>query len=201
MLVLHAGETVTAPGLADVLWGDDQPRNPANALQVQISYLRKQLGADAPLQPIVTRPGGYSLNIEREQIDAYRFERVVRATSRSTHTGRDEILIALGELEDALTLWRGDALADVMGEPFAIGDAARFQDLRLVAVGLRHELVGELTALIGEHPLREQLHEQLLVALYRSGRQADALRAYDHTRTLLLEELGIDPGPRLQELH
>ena len=210
MLVLHAGETVSASGLADVLWGDDQPRNPANALQVQISYLRKQLAADASLQPIVTRPGGYSLNIEREQIDAYRFERVVRATSRSTPTGRDEILIALGELDDALTLWRGDALADVTGEPFAIGEAARLQDLRLVALELRHdlmlalgrhhEIVGELTALIGEHPLREQLHQQLLVALYRSGRQADALRAYDHTRTLLLEELGIDPGPRLQEL-
>ncbi|MEO8267260.1 MAG: BTAD domain-containing putative transcriptional regulator [Ilumatobacteraceae bacterium] len=210
MLVLHAGETVSASGLADVLWGDDQPRNPANALQIQISYLRKQIGGGTSLQPIVTRPGGYSLNIEREQIDAYHFERVVRATSRSTPTSREELLVGLGELDDALMLWRGDALFDVTGEPFALGEAARLQELRLVALELRHdlmltlgrhhELVGELTALIGEHPLREQLHEQLLVALYRSGRQADALRAYDHTRTLLLEELGIDPGPRLQEL-
>lgn len=210
MLVLHAGETMSASRLADALWGDDPPRNPANALQIQISYLRKQLGAEGSVQPIVTRPGGYSLNIEREQIDAHRFEQVVRATSRSTHAGRNDILIALGELDEALTLWRGEALADVTGEPFAIGEAARLQDLRLVALELRHdlmlaigrhhELVGELSALIGEHPLREQLHEQLLVALYRSGRQADALRAYDRTRTLLLEELGIDPGPRLQEL-
>jgi predicted ATPase/DNA-binding SARP family transcriptional activator len=210
MLVLHAGETVSASRLADALWADDPPRNPANALQIQISYLRKQLGAEGSLQPIVTRPGGYSLNIEREQIDAYRFEQVVWETSRSTHAGRNDILIALGDLDDALTLWRGEALADVTGEPFAIGEAARLQDLRLVALELRHdlmlalgrhnELVGELSALIGEHPLREQLHEQLLVALYRSGRQADALRAYDRTRTLLLEELGIDPGPRLQEL-
>lgn len=210
MLVLHAGEVVSASGLAEVLWADDQPRNPANALQIQVSYLRKQLGAEGSLQPIVTRPGGYSLNIKREQVDAYRFEQVVRAASRSTRTGRDEILMTLEELDDALTLWRGDALADVTGEPFAVGEAARLGDLRLVALELRHdlmlalgrhhELVGELTALVGEHPLREQLHEQLLVALYRSGRQADALRAYDHTRTLLLEELGIDPGPRLQEL-
>ncbi|MDP1794294.1 MAG: BTAD domain-containing putative transcriptional regulator [Acidimicrobiales bacterium] len=210
MLVLHAGETVSASRLADALWDDDPPRNPANALQIQISYLRKQLTAEGSLQPIITRPGGYSLNIEREQIDAYRFEQVVRATSRSTRTSRDEILIALGELDDALTLWRGDALADVTGEPFAMGEAARLQDLRLVALELRHELmltlgrhhelVGELTAMVGEHPLRERLHEQLLVALYRSGRQSDALRAYDHTRTHLLEELGIDPGPRLQEL-
>lgn len=210
MLVLHAGQTVSASGLADVLWGDDQPRNPANALQVQVSYLRKQLGVGTSVQPIVTRPGGYSLNIGREQIDAHRFERVVRAVSRSTHTGRDEKLIALRDLDDALTLWRGDALADVIGEPFSVGEAARLQELRLVALELRHdlmlalgrhhELVGELTALTGEHPLREQLHQQLLVALYRSDRQADALRAYDHARTLLLEELGIDPGPRLQEL-
>jgi predicted ATPase/DNA-binding SARP family transcriptional activator len=201
---------VSASGLADVLWGDDQPRNPANALQVQISYLRKQLGADAPVQPIVTRPGGYALDVERDQIDAYRFERAVRAASRSAPTDRDEMLVALGELDDALTLWRSDALADVIGEPFAIGATARLEELRLTALELRHdlmlalgrhhELVGEITALIREHPLREQLHEQLLVALYRCGRQADALRAYDHARTHLLEELGIDPGPRLQEL-
>ena len=130
--------------------------------------------------------------------------------SRSSLTDRDEMLIALGELDDALALWRGDALADVTGESFAIGEAARLDELRLVGLELRHdlmlglgrhhELVGELIALIREHPLREQLHEQLLVALYRSGRQADALRAYDQTRTLLLEELGIDPGPRLQDL-
>lgn len=210
VLLLHAGETVSASALADVLWGDDQPRNPANALQIQISYLRKQLGADATVQPIVTQPGGYALAIERDQIDAHRFERSVRAASRSSPTDREEMLVALGELDDALALWRGDALADVTGEPFAIGEAARLEELRLTAfelrhelmlgVGRHHELAGELSALISEHPLREQLHEQLLVALYRSGRQADALRAYDHARVHLLEELGIDPGPRLQEL-
>ena len=193
-----------------MLWGDDQPRNPANALQIQISYLRKQLAADAPTQPIVTRPGGYSLTSSASR-STRTASSALCGRRRDRHAREhDEILIALGELDDALALWRGDALADVTGEPFAIGEAARLHDLRLVALELRHdlmlglgrhhELVGELTALIGEHPLREQLHEQLLVALYRSGRQADALRAYDHTRTLLLEELGIDPGPRLQEL-
>ena len=209
-LLLRPGETVSASALADVLWGDAQPRNPSNALQIQISYLRKQLGRLAPTQPIVTRPGGYALDVEREQIDAHRFERVVRHTSRSESRDRTEMLEALHELESALALWRGDALADVTGEAFAMGEAARLEDLRLVAIELRndlllrlgqhHELVGELSLLVRDHPLRERFHEQLLVALYRSGRQADALRAYERARTQLIEELGVEPGPALREL-
>lgn len=209
-LLLRPGETVSASGLADVLWGDDQPRNPANALQIQISYLRKQLGRLAETQPIVTRPGGYALDVERDRIDAHRFERTVLRVSRSESRDRTEISDALHELEGALALWRGDALADVTGEGFAIGEAARLEELRLVAIEIRNdlllrlgrhqELVGELSLLIRDHPLRERLHEQLLVALYRSGRQADALRAYERARTQLIEELGVEPGPELREL-
>ena len=120
------------------------------------------------------------------------------------------MLETLHELEAALALWRGDALADVTGEVFAMGEAARLEELRLVAIELRndlllrlgqhHELVGELSLLIRDHPLRERFHEQLLVALYRSGRQADALRAYERARTQLIEELGVEPGPGLREL-
>jgi predicted ATPase/DNA-binding SARP family transcriptional activator len=209
-LLLRPGETVSASALADVLWGDAPPRNPSNALQIQVSYLRKQLGRLAPTQPLLTRPGGYALDVERDQIDAHRFERVVRQVSRSESRDRTEMSEALHELEEVLALWRGDALADVTGEPFAMGEAARLEDLRLVAIELRndlllrlgqhHELVGELSLLIRDHPLRERLHEQLLVALYRSGRQADALRAYERARTQLVEELGVEPGPALREL-
>ena len=210
-LLLRPGETVSAAALADILWGDDQPRNPANALQMQVSYLRKQLGRVAPTQPIVTRPGGYSLVVDRDQIDAHRFEAGVRTAARSPGDDRIEILETLDRLEGALALWRGEALADVAGEPFALGEIARLEELRLVGIELRndlllelgrhHEVVGEISALIREHPLRERLHEQLLLALYRSGRQADALRAYDRARSRLVEELGIEPGPAMRELH
>ena len=209
-LLLRPGETVSTSALADVLWGDDQPRNPSNALQIQISYLRKQFGRLASTQPIVTRPGGYALDIEREQVDAHRFEHVVRHVSRSANHDRTEMSETLEELEAALALWRGDALADVTGEAFAIGEAARLEELRLGAVELRndlllrlgqhHELVGELVLLVRDHPLRERFHEQLLTALYRSGRQADALRAYERARTQLIEELGVEPGPDLRDL-
>jgi len=211
VLILHAGDTVGTATLMDVLWGDNLPSNPANSLQIQISYLRKRLSSDGNAQPIVTRPGGYALLIEPDQIDARRFESAVRSASRSAPSNRDEMLLTLGELDDALALWRGDVLADVSDEPFAVGESARLDELRLVAFELRHdlllalgrhqELVGELLALVAAHPLREQLHEHLLLALYRCGRQAEALRAYDQARNQLLEELGIDPGPRLQELY
>lgn len=210
-LLLRPGETVSATALADILWGDNQPRNPANALQIQISYLRKQLGKVAATQPIVTRPGGYSLVVDRDQIDAHRFEALVRTAGRTPGHDRIEMLETLDRLEGALALWRGDALADVTGEPFAMGEIARLEELRLDGIELRHDLllelgrhqevVGELSALIREQPLRERLHEQLLLALYRSGRQADALRAYDRARARLVEELGVEPGPALRDLH
>lgn len=209
-LAMRPGETVTTDALMDTLWGDDQPVNPANALQTQVSYLRKRLATHAATQPIVTRPGGYSLDVARDTVDAHRFEQAVRSVSRVESWDAGSRRDALDLIDAALGLWRGAALADATGEEFAIAEAARLEELRLAAFELRHdlalelgqhrEIVGDISALIAEHPLREKLHEQLMLALYRSGRQADALRAFENARLLLADQIGIDPGPELREL-
>ena len=209
-LLLHVGDTVRSDVLADVLWGDQQPANPANALQTQISYLRRQLAAHATTQPIVTRPGGYTVDIDRETVDAHRFDRIVHSAASLLSQPAPDPTTALETLDGALIWWRGEALEDVAGEPFAIGEAGRLEELRLTAIELRHdaalllgrhrEVAGDLAALVQEHPLREKLHEQLMLALYRSGRQAEALRAFAFARERLVDELGIEPGPDLQDL-
>ena len=212
-LILRAGETVRGDTLVELLWGDAQPRDPSNALQVQVSYLRKQLGsADPPAGHLIeTRPNGYALAARSEQIDANRFEGLVRAAEAfQAAGGASNLERALDSLDAALALWRGDALVDVAGEGFAMGELTRLTEARwaasearndvLLALGRHRELVGELSRLVDENPLRERFHEQLMLALYRSGRQADALRAYDCARDLLLDELGLDPGPGLQHL-
>lgn len=197
----------------EVLWGADQPRNPANALQIQISYLRKTLssGSAAAGQPIITQPGGYTLEIEPDAIDAVRFERLLANASPGALVQSDAMVDAqLRAVDEALALWRGEALSDVAGEPFAQGTATRLEEMRwsareqridlLLAVGRHREAVGELGALVSEQPLRERFHEQLVLALYRCGRQADALRAFETARSTLVDELGLDPGPTLQAL-
>jgi len=208
-LVLRAGETVTADALVDLLWGDDFPQNPANALQVQISYLRRTLEQGCGTQPIVTRAGGYSLDVAHDRIDTHRFEALVRDARSAIAEGRD-LTGVLDLVDRALGLWRGEALADLPLDAFR-GDATRLTELRwetiearnevLLALGRHHEAVGDLVRLTDEQPLRERWHEQLVLALYRAGRQADALRAFDKARSLLVEELGIEPGERLQNLH
>ena len=212
-LLLRPGETVSADWLMETLWGDAQPRNPANALQIQVSYLRRTLAAGSVDggQPIVTRPGGYSLDIDPQSVDAAVFERRIHTASAPDHETSDDVLRAcLAEVDDALALWRGDALADVIGEPFAQAAIARLEEARwtahelrmdlLLGLGRHREAVGDLGVLTAQQPLRERFHEQLMVALYRSGRQADALRAYEAARDTLREELGLDPGPALQAL-
>ncbi|MGI8938389.1 MAG: AfsR/SARP family transcriptional regulator [Iamia sp.] len=213
-LLLRARETVAASSLMELLWGDDQPRNPANALQIQISYLRKTLssGSASAAQPIVTRPGGYALDIEPDAVDAVRFERLLADASLATPVGSDDAMVddQLLAIEEALALWRGDALSDVAGESFALGTATRLEEMRwsaheqridlLLTLGRHREAVGELGTLVSEQPLRERFHEQLVLALYRCGRQADALRAFDSARSTLVDELGLDPGPALQAL-
>jgi len=206
-LVLRAREVVSASALAELVWADDQPKNPANALQLQVSYLRKRLGGGSPGQPIVTRPGGYVLVVDDDDIDACRFERLVRDAA---HLTPPDPIASLDLYETALNLWRGMAYADVDGEPFVIGEATRLEEMRLSALeerndmlltlGRHAELVGELSGLVNEHPLRERLQGQLFLALYRAGRQADALRAFSRARTVLVDELGIDPGPDLRRL-
>jgi predicted ATPase/DNA-binding SARP family transcriptional activator len=213
-LLLRARDTVSASSLMELLWGDDQPRNPANALQIQISYLRKTLssGSVSAGQPIVTRPGGYALDIEADAVDAVRFERLLADASPAARVRSDEAMVdaQLLAIDEALALWRGEALADVAGESFAQGTATRLEEMRwsahehridlLLTIGRHREVVGELRTLVSEQPLRERFHEQLVLALYRCGRQADALRAFETARSTLVDELGLDPGPALQAL-
>lgn len=193
LLLTRPNEVVSTDRLIDELWGTEPPRTAANTLQYYVSQLRKLLGADR----IATRPPGYSILIERGELDLERFESLLQQGDADS-------------LHEALALWRGPALADFAYEPFAREEIVRLEELRLVAVekridadleGGRHaELVGELEKLIAQHPLRERLRGQLMLALYRAGRQADALAAYQTARSALVEELGIEPGPALQEL-
>ncbi len=204
LLVLHRGEPVSAERLIDVLWGDGQAANPANALQAQIGQLRRILGADA----IVTSEAGYALPISAADVDVIRFEQLVAKGRRLAEEG--EAGLASAALGEALSLRRGEPLAEFAYAGFADTERAHLDELTLVAVearagadlvlGRHEELAGQLEALCREHPLRERLWELLMVSLYRSGRQSEALRAYAAIRDRLVEELGIDPGPALREL-
>jgi predicted ATPase/DNA-binding SARP family transcriptional activator len=206
-LLVHAGRVVAADRLIEDLWGDDLPGNPANTLQGRVSALRRALGpAGAGL--VVTRPPGYAVEAGPEQVDAGRFERLVAEAEAAAPA---EPPRATRLLAEALGLWRGAALAEFADRPWAQAEAARLEELRLaatealvelrLAAGGHAGLVGELEALVAANPTRERPRGQLMVALYRSGRQADALRVYSETRAVLAEELGIDPSPELQRLH
>ena len=201
VLLTRANEVVSRDRLIDELWGEQPPKAATNALQYHVSRLRKTLPrADA----IVTRPPGYVIRVAPEELDLLRFETLVEEARRSPPERAAQLL------RDALGLWRGPALADLADEPFARAEILRLEELRLTAIEHRleadlalgggAELVGELEALVREHPLREQLRAQLMLALYRSGRQAEALDVYRETRSLLVGELGIEPGPALREL-
>ena len=178
---------------------------------MQISRLRKALAGEAgdgSAGVVVTRERGYELALDPERLDAHRFERLVAEGRSELAAGRPERAVAA--LEEALSLWRGAPLAELAYEPFAQREIARLDDLRVaaleqlieakLALGGHAEVVGQLEALIGEHPYRERLRAQLMLALYRSDRQADALQAYQDARRTLVEELGIEPGERLREL-
>ncbi|HEX2374170.1 MAG TPA: BTAD domain-containing putative transcriptional regulator, partial [Actinomycetota bacterium] len=204
-LVVNAGRVVSADRLVEDLWGERPPGNPANTLQGRVSALRRALG---PAGGLVTRPPGYLLEADPERVDASRFEGLV---AEATALGPAEAPRAARLLEEALALWRGAALAEFADQPWARAEAARLEELRLaatealvelrLAAGGHAGLVGELEGLVAAHPTRERLRGQLMVALYRWGRQADALAVYQQTRTVLAEELGIDPSPELQRLH
>jgi DNA-binding SARP family transcriptional activator len=204
LLLLHANEIVPADRLIDELWGTDSPEDAAGALRINVSRLRKALPPDA----LTTRSPGYVLQIEPDALDLHRFERLVDEGRGLLARG----LAADGSerLRDALSLWRGPALVDFAYESFAQAAIARLEEIRLAAVELRidadlalgrhDELVGELEALVAEHPLRERLRGYLMTALYRSGRQAEALEAYQDARRALVDGLGIEPSPALQKL-
>ncbi len=206
LLLVRARETVQAERLADELWGDDLPAGGANALQALVSKLRRALG---PLSgTLVTAAGGYRLDVADEDIDARRFE--AEAARGRAALAEAQIDAAVDALRGALALWRGPPLDGSDDEGILRREATRLDELRWGALedridadlrsGRDVELVGELEQLVGEAPLRERLHGFLMLALYRAGRQAEALRAYQHAREVLGEELGLDPGPELQAL-
>jgi DNA-binding SARP family transcriptional activator len=199
LLALHAGEVVSTDRLIEEIWGGAPPKAAVGSLQNLVSELRKVLGPET----LVTRPPGYVLELDRSSVDAHRFERLVADAqgppdSRAAH------------LRKALALWRGAALADLVFEPFAQGESARLEEMRAAAteelfdaeleLGRHGPLVAELESFVGQHPLRERPRGQLMLALYRSGRQADALEAYRRARETLVDELGIEPSPELQRL-
>jgi predicted ATPase/DNA-binding SARP family transcriptional activator len=204
LLALQRGQPVSADRLIDMLWGDGQAANPANALQAQIGQLRRTFGAAA----IVTSDAGYALDARPDQVDVVRFEQLVREGRRLAADG--ELAPASATLGEALGLRRGEPLAEFAYAGFADAERARLDELTLVAtesragadlgLGRHGELAAELEVLCREHPLRERLWELLIQALYRSGRQAGALRAYAEVRDHLADELGLDPGPALREL-
>ena len=212
LLLLQANQVVSADRLVDALWGEEPPPTASTALQGLVSQLRKALEParepGALARVLVTQPPGYLVRIAPAQLDLHRFERLVEEGSRSLAGGRASEAAKL--LREALGLWRGPALADFAYEAFAQTTIARLEELRLAAVELRidadlalgrhAELAGELDALAREHPLRERFRAQLMLALYRAGRQAEALEAYQEARRALVEELGIDPSPALQRL-
>jgi DNA-binding SARP family transcriptional activator/DNA-binding CsgD family transcriptional regulator len=200
VLLLHANEAVSVDRLVDEIWAERPPARATKLVQGYVSALRKLLGSDR----LVTRGPGYLVRVEPSELDFVEFKRlVVRARSEPPEG-------AARRLREALALWRGPALADVRLEGLALSEAERLNELRLtalldridadLALGRQEELVGELEALIAEHPLRERLRGQLMLALYRAGRQAEALDVYRQTRTMLTEELGIAPSVELQSL-
>ena len=211
LLLVHANETLSTDRLIDELWGERPPATPAKTLQMHISRLRRALGGgatDGSNGMLVTRDRGYVLQLDPELLDAYRFERL--GSQGRTELGVGRPVQAAAALEEALSLWRGPALADLAYEPFAQSEITRLEELHvdahellieaMLALGRHAELVGYLEALIREHPYRERLRGQLMLALYRCDRQAEALQAYQDARSKLVEELAIEPGARLREL-
>ena len=211
LLLVHRNELLPAERLIDELWGEAPPATAAKSLQVHVSQLRKALraaGDAANGDRLVTRGHGYALRVEPDEVDSERFERSLREAQRSLAAG--DARRACARLDEALALWRGDPLSDVAYEPFAQREIARLEELRVVALEVRldaalalgrhGDAVGELEALVRAHPLRERFRAQLMLALYRCGRQADALAAYRDAGELLRDELGIEPGPELREL-
>ena len=206
LLLLDAGHVVSSDRLMEELWGANQPAAGTTALRVRVSQLRKLLkpGGDDVL---VTRPPGYALLVPRDGLDLWRFERALEEGERTLRTNPQR---ALDALTPALAEWRGAPLVDVAHAPFAQAAIVRLEELRASALELRIEaelalgrhatLIGELYALTDQHPLRERLSAQLMTALYRDGRQADALAAYRAARERLVEEIGIEPGPELKAL-
>ena len=208
LLLLNANRVVSIEQLIDELWGDQPPASGAKAVQVRVSQLRKMLAEAGIGELIATRPRGYVVELDVDQLDLSRFERLVAESDVAAAAAEPARSTAL--LRDALALWRGPALAEFTSMPFARAAGARLDELRIgalerrieadLALGRHADLVGELETLVSQYPFRERLRAQLMLALYRSGRQADALDAYRAARRELMDELGLEPSQSLQDL-
>lgn len=199
-LLLQPGHVVSAGRLIDELWGEDPLESARKSLQVRVSGLRRALGPDR----LLIRPSGYAIRVEPDGLDLDRFQRLTGAADEAAPAAASRLL------REALSLWRGPPLADFQAELWALPAVARLEEMRLLALekridadlalGRHADLTGELEALVREHPLRERLRAQLMLALYHAGRQAEALDVYQSTRRALVEELGIEPGQALSDL-
>jgi DNA-binding SARP family transcriptional activator len=204
VLLLNLNRPVSTDRMIEELWGERPPATALQTVRVYVSQIRKALGHDL----LRTLPAGYVLALEPDRLDARRFEWLLEEGRVAIDLG--DAAAAATLLHDGLALWRGAALADFTFEPFAQAEIARLEDLKVaalearidadLALGMSAELLGQLEALVAEHPLRERFRAQLMLALYRAGRQSDALAAYGEARGLLVEELGLEPGPELRAL-
>jgi branched-chain amino acid transport system substrate-binding protein len=204
VLLIHVNEPVSTDRLIDELWGERPPEHAAKTVQVYVSRLRKTLGAER----VTTTPAGYVIQASENEVDSREFERLAREGHEAFEA--DDAKRAERLLAEADALWRGPALADFRFEPFAQGEIRRLEELRAgaradlidvrLARGEADAVIAELEQLVAEQPLWERPRRQLMLALYRSGRQAEALELYRKTRALFADELGIDPSPELQEL-
>jgi predicted ATPase/DNA-binding SARP family transcriptional activator len=207
-LLIHDGRPVSTDRLLDDLWGEQLPGNPGNTLQTKVSQLRRALEGAEPggRELVVHQPPGYLLRVEAGAVDAQQF-RAITDRARATEDPRARVAL----LSDALALWRGPALADFAAEPFAAAAAQSLEEERLVALEEQADarltvggpvagLVGELGGLVARYPLRERLRALQMRALYRAGRQSDALASFAELRQRLVEELGLEPGPELAAL-
>src|SRR5690349_11436482 len=212
ILLLDAGHVVPVDRLIDLLWRDGPPPAPAASLQAYVSQLRRVLEPGRPPRAhatvLVTQEPGYVLRAGDDQVDALRFQAMARQAHNDLAAGQPTA--AAAQLEDALALWRGEPLAEFAAEPWAVPVITRLtgtHDLAAedrigawLALGRHAEAATELEAMVAARPLRERRWEQLILATYRCGRQADALRAYQRCRTVLAGELGLEPGPELRRL-
>lgn len=211
ILLLNVNRVVPVDRLITGVWGDAVPGHPLNTLQVYVSNLRRILGPDdteGDQRTIITQEPGYRIQAESEQLDMLKFLTAVGAGRRLLDENRYEE--AAGTLREALALWRGPALADLVADSFISSELAGLEESHLMAIearieadlalGRAAEIIGELEGLLVAHPYRERLHGLLMSALYRCGRQAEALQAYQAARQILLDDLGVDPGPELREV-
>ena len=203
-LALSVGHVVASEALVDALWGDAPPRTARKTLQTYVSNIRRVLGADV----ISTEASGYALHVADDDVDVVRFRALVHDAETSLRAGTvDE---ASAKLSEAVALWRGDPFADAASDSALSAEGIRIREEYLsaleariaadLAAGRHADVVGELEVLVREHPFRERLWGHLMVALYRGGRQADALAAYQRARNILTEELGLEPGGELRRL-